>query len=236
MATYVFCDESGNFDFSPNGTRYYCFGAPTTRDPLPLTRTLTELRYALLAEGTVFEAFHATEDRQAVRNRVFSALGATGGFEFDVLVLEKRHVPEASRTLLHVYPRFADELLRPLFTRLTDPAEPLVVVTDRLPIHRARAAAEKLIKTTIRDALGAARTFTLAHHTAAAHACLQAADYCLWAVHRKWQAGDERSYALVQPFLRSELRAFSSEKVATDARVTGAPDVSPENARPPQLS
>lgn len=57
----------------------------------------------------------------------------------------------------------------------------------------------------IRRRLGA-RPFSLLHHASAAHAGLQAADYALWAVHRKWQGGDARSHVLIAPFLRSERR------------------------------
>jgi len=79
-------------------------GTLATRDPAALERALGTLRYALLAEGTELEAFHATEDRQAVRDRVFAALTAEGGFEVDALVVDKARVPEALRDEARFYP------------------------------------------------------------------------------------------------------------------------------------
>jgi len=137
VAVYLFFDESGNLDFGPSGSRYFCVGTLATRDPAALDRALAALRYELLAEGTELEAFHATDDRQAVRDRVFAALTAAGGFEVDALVVEKARVPEALRDEARFYPECAERLLAPVFARYRDPAERVVVVTDRLPL-RAR--------------------------------------------------------------------------------------------------
>ena len=94
MTVHLFFDESGNLDFSPNGTGYYYFGVLTTRDPLPLTTALTNLRYDLISEGLELECFHATEDRQPVRDRVFEAIIRVGNFEFDAVIIEKAAIAE----------------------------------------------------------------------------------------------------------------------------------------------
>lgn len=38
---------------------------------------------------------------------------------------------------------------------------------------------------------------------------LQIADYCSWAIQRKWERNDDRSYALVQDKIYSEFDVFS---------------------------
>ena len=38
--------------------------------------------------------------------------------------------------------------------------------------------------------------------------CLQVADYCCWAIHRKWERSDARSYELVKDKIRSEYDIF----------------------------
>ena len=203
MSIYFFFDESGNLDFSPNGTPYYCFGALSTRDPAPLTEALTALRYEMLAEGLELERFHAAEDRQAIRNRVFAAIIAVGKFDFDCVVIEKRKVnPEFYRDG-RFYSHFAAYLLRHMFQRSLVPNERIVLITDRLPVKRTREGVEKAFKFFIRDRLGD-RPFSLLHHSSHSHAALQAADYCMWAVHRKWTANDRRSYDLISPFIRTE--------------------------------
>jgi hypothetical protein len=203
VAVSLVFDESGNLDFGPKGTRYFCVGTLATRDPAALERAPGALRYDLLAEGVELEAFHATEDRQAVRDRVFAALTAAGGFEVGALVVDKAGVPEALREEARFYPECAERLLARVFARYPDPGERVVVVTNRPPLERTKQAVEKAFKLFIRRRLGA-RPLGVLHHASAAHAALHAADYALWAVYRTWRGGDARSHALVAPHLRSE--------------------------------
>lgn len=44
--------------------------------------------------------------------------------------------------------------------------------------------------------------------SAASDPCLQVADYCCWAIQRKWEQDDDRSYVLIRDKIRSEDRAF----------------------------
>jgi hypothetical protein len=38
--------------------------------------------------------------------------------------------------------------------------------------------------------------------------CLQVADYCCWAIQRKWERHDDRSYILLKDKIESEYRLF----------------------------
>lgn len=203
MAVYLFFDESGNLDFSPTGTKYYVFGALTTRTPAVFTRELAELRYELMSGGLGLEAFHATEDRYVTRNSVFAILEAIGGFQFDAIVVEKNAVPAQSRESARFYPQYASRLLSAIFGRYSDPAERLILITDRIPVKRQRQAVEKAFKTFVRQQLGD-RPFSVLHHSSAGHSALQAVDYCTWAVYRKWQAGDRTAYDRIERFVQSE--------------------------------
>ena len=208
-AIYLFFDESGDFNFSPSGSPYYYFGALTTRDPLPISHALTEVRYELIRNGLELERFHATEDRQHVRDRVFAALGAYGGFEFDCVVVEKRKAHPSLYDAARFYPQFAAYLLRYVFKRYADPKEPVILITDRIPVKKREQAVEKAFKTFMRTELGD-RSFSVLHHASAAHPCLQAADYCTWAVHKKWKDNELRPFNAVSRFVRSEFDIFAN--------------------------
>jgi len=210
VATYFFFDESGNLDFSPNGSRYYFFGLLTTRDPAPLSVALTRLRYELLAEGLELENFHAAEDTQSVRGRVFQRITEVGGFELDVLVADKRRFRPELHDALEFYSCLANVLLDAVLRRHAQGSDRLVVVTDRLPLQRHRKAAEKAFKSAIRNTL-AERPFSIVHHASSAHALLQVVDYCTWAVQRKWHRGDTRSYELISGTIRSVYEAFGED-------------------------
>ena len=206
MAVYLFFDESGNLDFSENGSRWFCFGALTLQDPGPLSAALTRLRYALLEQGLELECFHAAEDRQAVRNQVFSALAGVGGFDFDVLVVEKSLTPEVLRDPFEFYAHLGYVLMDSVLERFRDLDEPIVIITDSLPVQRERKALAKAFRGAIRDSLKG-RPFSIVHHSSATHAGLQAVDYCTWAVQRRLR-GDDRPYELIRCWVRSEWEAF----------------------------
>jgi len=59
---FIFIDESGNFDFSSKGTKYFILSAVSTLNPLGKER-LEEIKYDLMKNGTNLEYFHATEDK-----------------------------------------------------------------------------------------------------------------------------------------------------------------------------
>lgn len=208
MAAYIFFDESGNLDFSANGSRFFCFGALTLRDPGPLTAEFTRLRYRCLAQGLDLQCFHAAEDRQAVRSQVFDSLRSVGGFDFDVLVVEKCRTPAELRDPFEFYARLGYVLVNAVLDRFCHLDEPVVVITDSLPLQRERKALSKAFRMAIRESLKG-RPFSIVHHASAAHAGLQAVDYCTWAVQRKLR-GDGRPYEQIRCWVRSEWRAFGT--------------------------
>jgi hypothetical protein len=206
VAVYLFFDESGNLDFSENGSRWFCFGALTLRDPGPLTAEFARLRYAFLEQGLELQCFHAAEDRQVVRNEVFGALTQVGGFDFDVLVADKQLTPGVLRDPFEFYARLGYVLMDSVLERFRELDEPIVIITDSLPVQRERKALGKAFRTAIRDSLRG-RPFTIMHHTSAAHAGLQAVDYCTWAVNRRLR-GDDRPYELIRRWIKGEWEAF----------------------------
>ena len=69
---YLFADEAGNFDFSGRGSKYFIVTAVAMDDFFPGV-ALLNLRHQLAhEEAELWESgFHATEDKQAIRDRVF---------------------------------------------------------------------------------------------------------------------------------------------------------------------
>lgn len=71
---YVFLDESGNLDFSTKGTKNYVLAAVITANPLASSQELQDLKYDHLRNDVDTTYFHASEDKQTVRNDVISRL------------------------------------------------------------------------------------------------------------------------------------------------------------------
>ena len=73
---FVFADESGNFDFSASGTRHFVLAALVTAHPIESGNTLQRIKYDLLSQGMNLPFFHATTDRQYVRNLVTTSIAS----------------------------------------------------------------------------------------------------------------------------------------------------------------
>lgn len=71
---FLFIDESGNFDFSPEGTKYFVLTCLSTFQPVTDRELLLKLKYDLLTDGIDQEFFHATEDKQIVRDKIFEII------------------------------------------------------------------------------------------------------------------------------------------------------------------
>ena len=207
---YIFLDEAGNLDFSPNGTRYFILTSITKERPFEAYKDLTELKYDLVELGTDIEYFHASEDSQAVRNRVFQIIqNRLQGVRIDSLIVEKRKTGPGLQVLHRFYPRMLGYLLKYVIDGCSlAGVKEVIVFTDRIPIARKRNAIEKAIKITLAHMLPANVKYRLLHHDSKSNFDLQIADYCNWAIYRKWDRQDERSYQLIRSAIRSEFDIF----------------------------
>src|SRR3989339_390513 len=87
---YLFVDESGNFDFSPAGTKYFTLSAVSTFNPCLFKEKILNYKYDLLKGGHNLEAFHATEDKQFIRDKMFDFIkNLAGDFSVDSVVVQK---------------------------------------------------------------------------------------------------------------------------------------------------
>ncbi len=86
----------------------------------------------------------------------------------------------------------------------------VIVITDNLPnTSTGKSPVMKAIKTTLRhEPPPAHRNFRVLHFASKSLYGLQVADYYNWAVFRKWESGDTRSYDLIGGNLSSEFDIF----------------------------
>lgn len=170
---------------------------------------LYQLKHEVILAGEPLEYFHASEDRQWVRNRVFEIL-AGGSYELDTVIVEKAKTHPSLHDEAHFYPKMCGYLLRYVLNRYQWRGfDAFVIFTDELKVKRKREAIEKGIKEGLRAVIGRSRTFRLLHHASKSHPYLQAVDYCNWAIYRKWEQGDLRPYQVIQGKVMSEFDIFA---------------------------
>jgi hypothetical protein len=207
---YIFLDESGDFNFTLGGTRFYTLTTVTLVRPFHLETALASIKLDLIEQGTDLHRFHASEDRQAVRDQVFQAIaGGLGALRIDSVIVEKRKTQPQLQPAETFYAAMIGYLLRHVLKQhpLVMYAE-VVVLTDSLPLRKKREAFEKAIKTTLTKMLPAGTKYRVLHHPSMSCFMLQVADYCNWAIFKKWEGRDVRSYDIIKPAVKSEFDIF----------------------------
>ena len=216
MATlYVFIDESGNFHFHQEGTGHFLLTVLSTTSPALIAAPLLQLRYELLpnyACGQSVEEegyFHASEDRQNVRDRVFSVLSELKDhLRVDSVIAQKNRTnPKLQQDEVRFYRVLGEAALKYVFGRpSTHEYENIVLVFSSIFNRHKRGILKQAFKSLIKQQ--AHLPYALYFHGSKFDLCSQAADYFGWAIYRKWESGDTRSYKQIQHVVKSEFPIF----------------------------
>ncbi len=208
MRKYVFADEAGNFDFrdKAGASQFFILTTVTAESP-EAGDDLLRLRRDLAWDGIALESnFHATEDSQAVRDQVFDVL-AGHDFRIDATILEKR---KTQPHLAEDWERFYKEAwylhFKYVAPLIASAKNELLVVAAQIGTKKRRRAIRLAIADVV-DQTTRCR-WEVAFWPAASDPCLQVADYCCWAIQRKHEKSDTRSYDLISDKIKSEFRPF----------------------------
>ncbi|MBI4233150.1 MAG: DUF3800 domain-containing protein [Chloroflexi bacterium] len=212
---YVFLDEAGNFDFSnrPGATEWLTLTSLLTTQPTEGIAELYEAKHNLIDLGHEVEYFHATEDRQVVRDRVFSILANLTSARVDSLAIRKRRLHPDWRDPHQFYPRMLGYLLQyPFDPRGLDVSrfDKVFIFIDRVDLpRRKREALIGGIKRFLKSRLGAVPYMVLMHQSAS-HLYLQAVDYYSWALFVRRERNEERPWEQIRHRVTSDFDIFAS--------------------------
>jgi len=216
---YVFIDESGNFDFSPRGSRYFVLAAVVTEDPVQGVDALLRWRHHVLAGGGGPPAvrnprdctyFHCSEDEQYTRSGVFSII-ASLHVEIHSVVVEKSKA-KPSICEQHVFYQRAFRSVVPSIVRRRKPARDVHIFVSQVGVRSKKSAIVAALKETLnRSKL--AGSYRLYFHPNHSHHMLQVSDYVCWAIARAWEHGDRRSYTTVAGKIVAERELFARGKI-----------------------
>lgn len=195
---YMFADESGCFNFSrgPNISRYYIV-CTVTMASCEVANALLELRRELLWRNLpVGEYFHATKDKQPVRDAVFECLrGYT--FRVQATIMEKSKAQPQTRTSSDRFYKYGWLYhFRYGIAKHISPDDELLITTASIGTRKGQAVFTDAVNDVVQQHLPRERWRTLFCQSAS-DPCLQVVDYCTWAIRRKWELADERSYRLI---------------------------------------
>lgn len=209
---YIFLDESGNLDFGPKGSRYFVLTSVVMHRPFPVSERLEAYKYDCIENGTNIEHFHCYNDRNEIRNAVFDAIVAClDEIRIDCVIAEKARTNTRLREGQRLYLWMLAYLLRRALREESDAGvKEVIVITDTIPVNRKRRMAEKSIQRAVARNQIPGMTYRILHHQSRSHHGLQVADYCCWAIFRKWQKGQSAWYDRLKPAIRNELVPFGA--------------------------
>jgi hypothetical protein len=204
MPVFAFLDEAGEYVFHAKSGAYLVYTGVITAIPTLFSREFAELKYELLAQGHCVERFHASEDKQFVRDRVFALLSASKDFAIHSIVVRKNRI-NPSMYKHGVYSVAYRTMLRYLVGG--GGVDQAHIIVDTVPDKQQQTALQKTLRQKAEQAMGQI-PFSINHHSSASHAMLQVADYCAWAIHKRWQSGDSRSYDLISGKVENEFDLY----------------------------
>lgn len=213
--TYIFLDESGDLGFNPRGSKFYVLTSIRTQRPFLWRDALDNYKYDLIEYGLNNEYFHCAEDNSHVRNRVFDIIRKNlDEIQIDSVVVQKNKTHPTLQEEMRFYTHMLNSLLHYVLTREGwANTEEVIIITDQLPISRRRKALEKVIKISLPRLLPCGVKGRILHHASRSHYGLQVADYCCWAINRKWEGGKTDYYDRIEPALHSEYDIFQRGRI-----------------------
>lgn len=208
---HVFGDEAGDFVFKPPAegiSRYFIIGTVTLED-CGIGDELLALRRELAWEGLHLDAFHATTDKQHVRDQVFARIAGSQGLRFDATILDKRKTIEKYRRDPILFYKLAwYQHFKYVAPRVAGFNDSLLVVASSLMINRKKKAVKEAVESVVRQ-VAPTLDYQSSFLPALCDPCLQIADYCTWAVQRKYERlEDTRSYDLIEHVVKTEWEPF----------------------------
>ena len=169
------------------------------------------LRRELAWEGILLDRLHATSDRQHVRDRAFDLIAKTD-LRFDVTILDKQKARDDLRQDPLYFYKVAWYLhFKYVAKEIADSNDELLVVASSLQIKRKRKTQKAAVHEAITEVVNQVSPTVTCHcafSPAASDPCLQVADYLTWAIQRKYESSDTRSYDSIKHLVKSEFEPF----------------------------
>ena len=206
---HIFADEAGDFEFSRkrNVSRYFIL-CTVAMDSCHVAEDLLNLRRQLAWDRfNLGDYFHATVDKQRVRDEVFNLI-TNHDFTVQATIMEKSKAQIQVRTSRARFYQYGwlyhfRHGTKPLLNGIPE----LMIMTASIGTKKERASFASAVEDAMSQTINA--NYRTDFCPASADPCLQIADYCAWALQRKWERNDLRSYNLISDRITYEYDLWS---------------------------
>lgn len=202
---FIFADEAGCFTFKrkPGASRFFLLCTLATED-CSLSRDLLNIRRNLALNGdSDRDKLHATTDQQQTRDLVFSCL-ADHNFRVDATLLEKSKAqPQTRATDAKFYQYAWYYHFKHVGRQLIPNDGKMLITAASLGQKKTKAAFKQAVNNTLQQTTPRNK-WEVSFIDSSKDPLLWAADYCAWAIQRKWETNDTRSYDLIHGKIHTE--------------------------------
>jgi hypothetical protein len=207
---FLFADEAGDFAFKrgPNISRFYVVCTIAMRS-CDLGHKLIDLRRRLAwKDAPLGDYFHASTDRQEIRNAVFAIL-AKEEFSIQATIMEKSKAqPQVRQNEQRFYQYGWHYHFQHSSDAYLNSQTTLMITVASIGTKRKRIDFEDAVRDVVRQKIPSQQWRT-AFWPCQTDPCLQAADYCTCAIQRKWEKADSRSYDLIRDKINYEYELWA---------------------------
>lgn len=198
---WLFLDESGNFDFSSTGTKYFIMTCLAACRPFEACHDLMDAKYDCYENGVIIKKFHATEDNREVRVLVYDIINRhRDRLSAYSIYVDKNELPDDLKDAGKLYGKVFEWITSEALCReTTSETSRVVVVTDDIPKEAKKKQVIKPLKKLLKDF--SQRTGIpahLEHFPSESDFNLQIADYLCWAFMRKAAHDQDWPYSKVE--------------------------------------
>ncbi len=204
---FIFIDESGNFDFTPSGTSHFVLGGVATTSPASSAKEFLTLKYRLLKEGNDVSEFHASEDRQFIRNQVFPVINSMTEINAHVIYGDKHFLATSLQSPSGIYSLYGKAMIKYFIQVYASYSlSSITVVFDRTLTKKLRGQFEGILKPELKKMN---IPFNIYFHPMSTENNGQVADYISWAKYVELERSELRPWGSLIPKLRpTELNIF----------------------------
>lgn len=156
--------------------------------------------------------FHASEDQQSVRDKVFAVLLEENKYlRVDAVIAQKNKAnPIFHKQEVELYRMMGEASLKYAFARAgKEKYDHAVMVFSSLFDRKKRGVIKQAFKSLLKRF---ALPYALYFHDSKFDFCNQAVDYFGWAIYRKWESNDKRSFDLISNTVKTEFDIFAKGK------------------------
>ncbi len=208
---YVFIDESWNMDFSEKGTRHFVLAAVTTINPLASSSLLQSLKYKYLQEnfwGCEYQHFHASEDKQVVRDGVFASISNMWDISINWLWAEKSKTHPSLRGRDKFYALLGGAIVSYLLKKWKDSNyEKIIIIFDKALTNKEQNAFYAEVKPKLK-LIG--KPYAIYFHHTVSDFNGQIADYLAWAKYVSLEKWEQRPLEAIKNIPQGEFNIFQN--------------------------